>query len=234
LNQCLRTTGGDHPKTYEYLNYFNAECKRRGWPVVTVVKGVVKEKESNVELNLIDYCMSKSILPSMQFRWCTDKFKIRPVHKYCNSLMEKDEQAIMYIGIASDEAHRANPPKNPEAFMRNKMFEYPFVEAGITREQNICIIRSAGIEVPPKSGCYFCPFQKATEFKRLYKENPDLYQAARNLEKNVNVKRIRDFKEPLYLKNVAGLDYIVQEGQIEIDLSAFEVFENMKPCLCDV
>lgn len=116
--------------------------------------------------------------------------------------------------------------------MRNKVFEYPFVEAGISREQNICIIRSAGFEVPPKSGCYFCPFQKASEFKRLYKNEPELYRKVRDLEDNVNAKRVADFKEPLYLKNVARLDYIVQEGQMEIDLSAYEVFEDSRPCMC--
>lgn len=117
--------GADHPDTYKYLNYFNAECGKRGWPKVTVVQAAVLEKGSDNPLNLYDYCIEKKILPSMMFRWCTDKFKIQPVHKYCNTKLSDGEQATMYIGIASDEARRATPPQEPAAVYAKQSVRIP-------------------------------------------------------------------------------------------------------------
>lgn len=224
--------GSDYPETYEYLKYFNKECVKRGWKPVTIVKGKYKDKNMKEALNLYEYCLEKKIFPSMMFRWCTEKFKIRPVHDYVNNLLEDGEKCFMNIGIAYDESHRAKEPKNPPKWMRNKIFKYPFVSDGITREDNICIIKTSGIKVPPKSGCYYCPYQKVQQFKELYKKDPELYYKAKELEINVNEKRIREMKDPLYLKNVASLEYLVQEGQIELDLEQYRVLEENKPCIC--
>lgn len=224
--------GSDHPKTYEYAKYFNEECIKRGWKPVTIIPGVYKDGGMDEALNLYDYCIEKKILPSMMFRWCTEKFKIRPVHDYINSKLKEGEMCELMIGIASDEAHRAKPPQNPPKWMRNKIFTYPFVEHDISRNGNGCIIKLEGLEIPPKSGCYYCPFQKATELKKLYKEDPELYAKAVELERNVNVKRIADFKDPIFIKNKYPLRDIVQEGQLEIDLSEYELFEENKPCQC--
>lgn len=224
--------GSDHPKTYEYVKCFNEECEKRGWIQVTIIEGVYKDKSMDKALNLYDYCIEKQIMPSMMFRWCTEKFKIKPVHDYINSKLEDGEECELLIGIASDESHRANAPKQPPKWMRNKIFKYPFVEQEIDRKGNKCIIQTNGFKIPPKSGCYYCPFQKVSELKRLYKNDPELYEKATSLEWNVNTKRVKDFKDPLYIKVKAPLRDIVQEGQFEIDLSEFEILEENKPCQC--
>lgn len=223
--------GSDHPKTYEYIEYFNDELIKRGHNPVTIIPGVYKDKAMEQALNLYDYCIEKKIMPSMMFRWCTEKFKIRPVHDYINSQLEEGEECELLIGIASDEAHRAKPPQNPPTWMRNKIFKYPFVEHDIPRDQNVCIIKQHGFDVPPKSGCFYCPYQKVSELKQLYKDEPELYEMAKKIEETVNAKRVAEFKDPLYIKG-HPLKNIVQEGQMEIDLSELEIFEENKPCQC--
>jgi hypothetical protein len=59
-------------------------------------------------------------------------------------LLEEGEMVELWLGIASDESHRANPPQNPPTWMRNKVFKYPFVEFGIARQENIDIITRNG------------------------------------------------------------------------------------------
>lgn len=226
--------GGDYPFTYEYLEYFNKELIKRGLRPITILDVKVKEKSMEKGLNLYDYCIEKKILPSMMFRWCTDKFKTVPVHKYVNSKLEKDEQCYMHIGIAADESHRAVPPKSPPSYMKNKIFRYVFVEDGIDREGNIEIIKKHGFKMPKKSGCFICPYMKDIEFRELYKNDPCLYERVKELEKNVNRKRKQDNKKPLYIKNDRSIESVAQEGQLEFILveNGLEIFEERKPCNC--
>jgi hypothetical protein len=54
----------------------------------------------------------------------------------------------------------------------------------IDREGCKRIIKEAGLPIPVKSGCYFCPFQSKESLLRLLKKHPDLYAKAEALEKN--------------------------------------------------
>ena len=60
----------------------------------------------------------------------------------------------------------------------------PLVEAKIDRESCKAIIRNAGLPVPRKSACWFCPASKFDEVRRLQIERPDLVRAAVDLEVN--------------------------------------------------
>lgn len=226
--------GADYPETYDYVEYFNTELKNKGMKPVTVLNIKVKEGKMKEGLNLINYCLEKQVVPSMMFRWCTEKFKTKPVHQYINSKLRKDENSYMHIGIAADESHRAVPPKNPPSYMKNKIFRYVFVEDGIDRQGNIEIIKNAGFKVPSKSGCFICPYMKDLEFRELYKNDPCLYEKVKELEKNVNRKRKAQNKDPLYIKNNRSIEVVAQEGQLEFVLKdhGYELFEQIKSCNC--
>jgi 3'-phosphoadenosine 5'-phosphosulfate sulfotransferase (PAPS reductase)/FAD synthetase len=154
-------TGVEQPETYCYLETFDLWLKEKYGksPVIRVSKG------ESIE----EYCIQRNLVPSAGFRWCTDKFKKRPIEKVTH------KNTIMLIGIAADESHRAKPfPKR----------EYPLVEEGITRDGCKDIIRAEGLPIPKKSGCYFCPFQSAGEWKRLYENHRDLWDRAKCMEEN--------------------------------------------------
>lgn len=229
--------GGDHPNTYKYMEYFNNELIKRGLEPVIMLDVKVKERGMETGLKMYDYCLEKQIVPSMMFRWCTDKFKTAPVNKYINSLLDggQDEKCYLHIGIAADEEHRAVPPNNPPKWMANKVFVYDFVEDGLTRQDNIDILKRHGFNVPQKSGCYFCPYSKKSELRELYKNDPCLYNKIEELENSVNQKRNANGKNPLYLKGTEPINLIVQAGQVEIllgDTGDFEYLTERKPCTC--
>lgn len=229
--------GADHPDTYRYMDYFNKEVVKRGWKPVTIVEGRVKEKNMDKGLDLFHYCLEKSVVPSRMLRWCTEKFKIVPTNLYINSQLEggEEEKCYMHLGIAYDEANRARPPQNPPKYLANKVFKYLFVEDGITREENVEIIKRHGFKVPRKSGCYFCPYAKKKEFIDLYRNDPCLYEKAKTLEHKVNEKRVADNKKPLYISS-KPIEVIVGEGQIEMffddDGLLDHIGERERPCNC--
>ena len=157
--------GGDYPETYDYVRYM----ERQGFPI-TVLKPSVEGFD-----NLYDFCMTKKLIPSRRFRWCTDKFKISIIVNYVET------PSKMYIGFCLDETQRV---KSEFRFRKEITAQYPLISEGITREGCKQIIREAGLKVPRKSCCFFCPFQRRGEARELYLDYPDLYQKCKALEAN--------------------------------------------------
>lgn len=83
------------------------------------------------------------------------------------------------MGISWDEMNRIH-----DSHSRAYTFEYPLVDAKLTRGDCKRIIQEHGWPVPPKSGCWYCPFQKAAGWKDLYVKHPDLFKRARDMEES--------------------------------------------------
>jgi len=166
-------TGDEKPETYDYIEkYLKPFCIENNVKWITVRKAKFD--------SLMDYCIKKKLIPTRNFRWCTDKFKIRPIRNFIKSL-KLAEPVIQDIGISLDESHRANFAKYGDTFT---LFEYPLIDQKITRKQCYDIIKSKGFPVPPKSGCYYCPYAKKHEIRNLHATRKDLYDKAVLMEKN--------------------------------------------------
>jgi hypothetical protein len=75
---------------------------------------------------------------------------------------------------------------------------YPLQEWGWTRERCESEIRQAGLYVPPKSSCFFCPAMRPAEVLELRDEHPDLFARGVAME-----ERARDGRHGL--KTTKGL-----------------------------
>jgi len=158
--ECIfADTGNEMPETYEYIKTYPHP--------VTILNTPVQGYDT-----LQEFCLGQGIPPMRHFRWCTDKFKKQRINKYIKAIEGKNE-VTQYIGIAYDERHRATITKKGRFNYR-----YPLVEQKIDRNQCIEIIKNAGLTVPPKSGCWFCPFQTKKKWIKLLREHPDLYDEA--------------------------------------------------------
>ena len=158
-------TGGEHPKTYVFLKELEPYLKKRGMKIIHV-----QNKKETLYDNFIRY---KSV-PMMLYRYCTVHWKIKPIEK----VLDKD--IIYLIGYTIEEKKRA------KKLVGNRIT--PLIDIGYTRNDCIKEIRKVGLKVPPKSGCYFCSFQKKKEWQKLYKENPELFKKCQELEENSNLK----------------------------------------------
>jgi 3'-phosphoadenosine 5'-phosphosulfate sulfotransferase (PAPS reductase)/FAD synthetase len=166
-------TGGEMPETYEYIDYYN---KIHPIKIIKTPVNGTKENLGKPFYSLEEYCLAHKTPPMKKFRWCTDRFKTHRLEEYYKTL--GDGEIRVFIGYAYDERHRI------KVYERGRfIYEYPLVDQGITREKCIEIIKEAGLRIPPKSGCFFCPFQRKASWIRLMRNHPDLYDRAVIMDK---------------------------------------------------
>lgn len=68
------------------------------------------------------------------------------------------------------------------AFKDRYDVRYPLREYGFNRKKCGEIIAAAGLPIPPKSACFFCPAMREIEIQRLAVVDPDLYKLAIEME----------------------------------------------------
>ena len=202
-------TGCEWPETYAHILWL----EEHGWPI-TVVRGDDPRRGSD----LAKYCQRYAIMPSRWLRWCTQQYKVEPLHKHV------ERPALMYLGIDAGEVSRAKPAR--EDWLTH---EFPLVDEGINRGGCMKIIRKAGIPMPRKSGCFICPFQRVGQWRELRDRHPDLYAVALSIEIGCNARLEQAGKARAYLSSAAKpLASVVQEGQQDI-------FGWREPCaICEV
>jgi len=123
-------------------------------------------------------------VPSIKYRWSTRDWKLRPISRYLKS-QNYPEPVICCIGISTDEIQRVNT-KHYKG--ENYTKEFPLVDKGLSRHDCLKIILDHGWPVPPKSGCWFCPFQPIPEWNWLYLHDREKYERAKILEQNAQVR----------------------------------------------
>lgn len=181
-------TGSEQPETYYFLEYFEEYLKRK-WDKEIVKITPLKEKElyskrirESETDSIEDFCLKLGIVPFVCFRWCTSEFKRDPVHKWG----KKNGIYNNLIGISFEESHRAN------AKIKNSVKSlFPLVDDRIDRNMCKLIIKEEGLEIPKKSGCFFCPYQKINDWRSLYKRHNDLYKRVIKMEENACIKQNR-------------------------------------------
>lgn len=129
-------------------------------------------------------------------RSCTFDFKIAVVGRWLKANgASKDDPATVCIGISTDEFQRANAKKT-EPYERPV---YPLLELGLDRSDCVEIIRQAGLPVPPKSSCFFCPFHRPLMWSEMRRDNPELFARSQLLEDTLNDRRAMLGKDPVWL-----------------------------------
>lgn len=118
-------------------------------------------------------------LPSSRMRWCTRQLKLKPFEKYVGNT-----PVISYVGIRADEDREGYVSTKP-----NIKAVFPFKEDGIAHADVLRILEDAGLGLPEyygwrsRSGCYFCFFQRKSEWAGLLAHHPELFEEARRYEK---------------------------------------------------
>lgn len=201
----------DWPETRDYVRML----RDRGYPVA------ILETRRN-GLPLYDYYLAHQMVPQRMIRACTRLFKLEPLAEYMAT------PCIVYLGIDAGEAHRI--PRLLEGCRPGEEKRFPLVDQGIDRNGCIEIIQRHGLPVPIKSGCYICPFQRASQWRELYRLHPDLYCKAKRLEEVCNARMAAEGREPFYLAGDRPLDVVAQAGQLDM----FDESRAATPCLCEL
>lgn len=167
-------TGGEKPHTYEHNARFSDWLVAHGLPPITVVR--------KAEFTLEQDCLTRKALPSIAygFKSCSDHFKLRPQRKYLESIGIINPTKL--IGFDCDEPQRAQPIKGNR---------YPLIEWGWGRAECVEAIERAGLPLPGKSACFFCPSSKKAEVMVLRRMYPDLAARAVAMERNAELTEVK-------------------------------------------
>lgn len=119
-------------------------------------------------------------------RTCTKDFKIMVVARWLRQHgADKDNPATVGMGISLDEYQRMRS----DSGIPYELLDYPLIEQRLDRQACINIIRDAGLPVPPKSSCWFCPFHSLRRWQEMREDEPELFWKAARLEEWLNEKR---------------------------------------------
>lgn len=144
-------------------------------------------------------------------RTCTSEYKIKVVAKWLRQHgATKTDKATVAIGISTDEIQRASN-RQPIAY---ETVTYPLLDLGIDRSRCATIIRDAGLPVPPKSSCFFCPFHRKLTWAEMRRDRPELFEQSVQLERKINIKRAMLGKDNVWLTDrLRPLDEAIGEAQ---------------------
>jgi hypothetical protein len=156
-------------------------------------------------------------------RQCTGDYKVRVIARWLKAQGATEEApAIVGMGISVDEAHRARTEFDPRVPMQRRV--YPLIDRRMDRQDCINTITRAGLPVPPKSSCRFCPYARTARWQHMRQDEPELFARAVALEQTLNERRAMLGKDDVFLTPaLIPLDQvIVDTGQQEFDLGMCE------------
>jgi hypothetical protein len=129
-------------------------------------------------------------------RSCTQEFKIRVIDKEIKRQgATARNPAVVGLGISLDEFHRMKT----DSGAAYKLLEYPLIDLRLRREDCLSVIESAGLPVPPRSACYFCPYHRLTYWQELRRDHPDRYDKVIRLERKLHDRGERVGRTEVFL-----------------------------------
>lgn len=161
-------TDKELPETYEFLSRLEAYLGKR-------IERLASRKGFDHWLKVYG-----GYLPSPSMRWCTRMMKLKPLEDWIG-----EEPTTSYVAIRADENRVGYVSTKP-----NISTVFPFRDAGLGHEDIVRILDDASIGLPSyyewrsRSGCYFCFFQRKSEWAALRRRHPDLFELAAAYEKD--------------------------------------------------
>lgn len=134
-------------------------------------------------------------------RSCTADFKIKVVDRWLKQQnAHTSGGAQVKLGISLDEVGRVKPNMDPEtqAWKENVYPLLEEVEKPLNRQDCLNIILHAGLPVPDKSSCYFCPYHKLSVWQKMRQDQPELFWKSVELEKLINERRATLGMDPVW------------------------------------
>jgi len=118
-------------------------------------------------------------------RNCTRAYKIVPVARELRRRgATVDDPAVIALGISVDEIERAKPGIPAQQPWTTRTF--PLLDLGLSRRDCRKLIDTAGLPVPPKSACWFCPYSSTTQWRDRRQRTPELFESAVDLERTLS------------------------------------------------
>lgn len=190
----------EHPDTLRYvwdvampyaerhgIELLEIRPTRRGEPV-SLYQDVLREDAKAIPIPMRD----KAGAPGV--RACTKHYKVIPIARETKRRgASPNSPAVIGLGISLDELERMNSSR-----IAWQVFEYPLIDLRLTRQDCMNIIERAGLPIPPKSACWFCPFLHMARWREMKEREPSLFMNAVIFEHDINAKQRQNKKSQVY------------------------------------
>ncbi len=204
----------EHPATLAYVHDVAMPyAKAHGLEIIEVQK---RKRDGNLDTlygEVTKPSQKGEIIPvhlgnnGPGIRACTSNFKIRVIAQWLKRHgATATNPAQVNMGISMDEFQR----------MRNdsgiawETLAYPLIERRLHRQDCINIISRAGLPVPPKSACWFCPYHRIRQWQDMAETQPVLFEKSVKLEQMMTARRALRGKDAVYLTSAGKpLDQII-------------------------
>jgi hypothetical protein len=173
--------------TYDFIN------KWEGW---LIEKGL-KIKTVSINKKIVDGVWEGRFIPlytydihgkaGKAFRSCTGRWKIEPIRKWLQ-LNRNKALVDLWIGISLDEYKRMKD--SDVKYITNK---YPLIEMKMTRSDCKNWLLRHNLDIPPRSACWYCPFQDQASWRYTQTIAPDFHNAI------LLDRQIRNARSPMEL-----------------------------------
>lgn len=179
-------TGWEPREVYDHLNRLDDEvAKPAGIPIYRVSAGNIRDDALDPVHRFASmplYILNKNGTPGMARRQCTSEYKIKPIKRQVRRLLggedlpngsvgrvPKGSQAVQWIGISTDEFHRA---KDSDVSYVKHHFPLLF-DLNWSRQDCISYLKKRGWGHTPKSACVGCPFHGNRQWRELRDNAPE-------------------------------------------------------------
>jgi len=192
----------ESPATREYVRYFRDWLQREHGRDITIIeRNMYQDMLARPEFTPVPW--HGKCERFMLSRQCTRQYKVAPLQRYLYDRYPGECIRLM-LGISVDEYHRMR-----DSSAARIEHVYPLVDARLTRWQCRDIIERAGLAVPSKSSCWFCPYRSSASQWALVRRYPYLRAMARALEDRINTERRRRGRDEIV---VLRADAEVEQG----------------------
>jgi len=190
----------ESPATREYVARFREWlCREYGRDITVIERNMYRDMLDNPGFTPVPWRIADG--SAMLSRQCTRQYKVAPLTRYVYGRYPGERIGLM-LGISVDEYHRM---RDSSAARIDHV--YPLVDRRLTRWQCREIVERAGLAVPWKSSCWFCPYRSSVSQWALVQRYPDLLGMARELEDRINTeRRLRGRDEIVVLRSDTGVE----------------------------
>lgn len=183
----------EHPRTIQYVNEVATPwAKSRGLDVITERWVDRSGRVRDLYDDLVRPDLRSIPIPVFMEggapgrRQCTARYKIEVVGRAVRARgATPDNPATVMVGISTDEFQRVNSRRSQNW----EVPTYPLIDLGMSRHDCELLIADAGLPVPHKSACWFCPLQGPKGWAEKRRDEPELFARGVELERDINDKR---------------------------------------------
>lgn len=156
--------------------------------------------------------------------WCNDRLKIRPFRRYMKQF--KDEEKIIYLGIAADE------PKRLKKLQPNRRAPLA-TEWNMIEEDCLNYIKEKKFWNPmywrfERLGCYLCPKQSLDSLRSLRRHYPNLWDEMLRMDKDSPIPFKADGTTLIQLENKFKYEDLIRMEKLPRLVEKRLFYKNIK------